>query len=264
MTFADPDAAIPPVVTEIAGAREIVPIWGNELGAITFALLDDQSPCFVKWSPTASGIDLAEEEARLRWLAAFDVSVPGVVDAGRDAEATWLVTTAIPGENAVTDRWKADPITAVRVIGESLRTFHDALPVDHCPFTWSVDERLAEIRAAPPDRVERALRRDDFAHLSPAEVRAILAHPPEIDALVVCHGDTCAPNTIIDAGGCFSGHVDLGAMGVADRWADLAIATWSTTWNYGPGWEDPVLEAYGIEPDPERTFYYRLLWELGP
>jgi hypothetical protein len=45
---------------------------------------------------------------------------------------------------------------------------------------------------------------------------------------------------------------------------DLAIATWSTTWNYGPGWEIPLLDAYGIAPDPERTRYYRLLWDLGP
>jgi kanamycin kinase len=47
-------------------------------------------------------------------------------------------------------------------------------------------------------------------------------------------------------------------------WADLAIATWSTNWNYGPGWELTLLEAYGVGPDPERTAYYRLLWELGP
>ena len=51
---------------------------------------------------------------------------------------------------------------------------------------------------------------------------------------------------------------------MADRWADLAVATWSTTWNYGPGWETPLLEAYGVAPDPERTRYYRLLWDLGP
>jgi hypothetical protein len=53
-------------------------------------------------------------------------------------------------------------------------------------------------------------------------------------------------------------------LGVADRWADLAIATWSTTWNYGPGWETALLDAYGIAPDPDRTRYYRLLWDLGP
>jgi membrane-associated phospholipid phosphatase len=64
--------------------------------------------------------------------------------------------------------------------------------------------------------------------------------------------------------GRWTGHVDLGSLGVADRWADLAIATWSTQWNYGPGFEAALLDAYGIHPDPERTAYYRLLWDLGP
>lgn len=58
--------------------------------------------------------------------------------------------------------------------------------------------------------------------------------------------------------------MDLGSLGVADRWADLAVATWATQWNYGPGWERPLLDAYGIAPDPGRIRYYRLLWDLGP
>jgi aminoglycoside phosphotransferase len=62
--------------------------------------------------------------------------------------------------------------------------------------------------------------------------------------------------------GRWSGHVDLGALGLAGRWADLAVATWSTTWNYGPGWETPLLQAYGVAPDPDRTRYYRLLYDL--
>jgi kanamycin kinase len=40
------------------------------------------------------------------------------------------------------------------------------------------------------------------------------------------------------------------------------VATWSTEWNYGPGWEQTFLQAYGIEPDPERTTFYRALWDL--
>ncbi|HEY1642329.1 MAG TPA: phosphotransferase, partial [Streptosporangiaceae bacterium] len=87
---------------------------------------------------------------------------------------------------------------------------------------------------------------------------------PPADRLVVCHGDACAPNTMLSDDGRWSAHADLSDLGVADRWADLAVATWSTTWNYGPGWERPLLDAYGIDPDPGRTGYYRLLWELGP
>jgi len=58
--------------------------------------------------------------------------------------------------------------------------------------------------------------------------------------------------------------VDLGSLGTADRWADLAVATWSTQWNYGAGWEQLLLDAYGTDPDPGRSAYYRLLWDLGP
>jgi kanamycin kinase len=78
--------------------------------------------------------------------------------------------------------------------------------------------------------------------------------------LVVCHGDACSPNTLIGDDGQWSAHVDLGALGTGDRWADLAVAAMSTEWNYGPGWEGALLKAYGISADPARLAYYRELW----
>lgn len=87
-----------------------------------------------------------------------------------------------------------------------------------------------------------------------------LRTPPPVDRLVVCHGDACAPNTLVTDAGTWSGHVDLGALGVGDRWADIAVAAMSLEWNYGPGWEDALLAAYGIERDVERMSYYRDLW----
>jgi kanamycin kinase len=186
-----------------------------------------------------------------------------VLEQSRDAEGSWLITAAIDGEMAVTERWKQDPATAVRVIGESLRAFHDALPVAGCPFSTSAEERVAEAERNAARRAHRTLH-PDFAGLTPAEALKRVTDIPPVDQLVVCHGDTCAPNTLLTTDGRFAGHVDLGDLGVADRWSDLAIATWSTTWNYGEGWQEPLLDAYGIAPDPERTEYYRLLWEVGP
>ncbi len=95
-----------------------------------------------------------------------------------------------------------------------------------------------------------------------ATARALLGGPPEVDRPVVCHGDACVPNTLIDAGGSFAGHVDLGSLGVADRWADLAVAAWSMEWNFGPGYDGLVYEGYGVTPDPVRIAY-RLLWDLS-
>ena len=65
----------------------------------------------------------------------------------------------------------------------------------------------------------------------------------------------------VDDDGRFSGYVDLGGLGVADRWADLAPALMSLGWNYGPGWQPAFLDAYGIEPDESKRAFYAALWD---
>lgn len=285
------DVRVPGAVRALAGAAALQPVWRNAAGGLTFALEGlpalDSAPAsehtsapadtstvegtavrgtmvraFVKWAPHGSGLDLAAEAERLRWARAH-VSVPRVLDEGNDVEGAWLVTSAVPGASAVDERWRADPARAVAAVGHGLRALHDTLLVADCPFTWAVDERVevARVRAAEGRQDARAWH-PVHRGLSVADALEALASPPAVDRLVVCHGDACAPNTLLTDDGRFSGHVDLGALGVADRWADLAVATWSTVWNYGPGWEAHLLDAYGIAPDPERTAYYRLLWDL--
>ncbi|HEV3362877.1 MAG TPA: aminoglycoside 3'-phosphotransferase, partial [Acidimicrobiia bacterium] len=251
---------VPPVVVELARGRSFRAIWENELGGLTFEIGEAAQRCFLKWAPLhAVGLDLAAEAARLRWAGAFR-PVPRVVDEGSDDDGSWIVTEALGGTSAVDDRWKAQPARAVAAIGAGLRAFHDSLPVADCPFSWSAEDRLAAARQrAAAGRINPS-GWDEPAHRALGLDGALrrLDDAPPIDELVVCHGDACSPNTLIDDTGRCSGHVDLGSLGVADRWADLAIATWSTNWNYGPGWETALLQAYGVEPDPERTSYYRL------
>jgi kanamycin kinase len=239
-------------------------VWRNETGGLTFQVgagVGDARE-FVKWTPVGS-VDLGAEVARLRWAVAF-VAVPEVIGEGADEGGSWIVTRGLPGRSAVEERWTREPQTAVRAIGAGLRSLHDALPVTRCPFDWSAEARLAVARErAAAGRTDPADWHPDHRGVGGVErALAILADVPPVDAPVVCHGDACAPNTLVGDDGRFSGHVDLGALGVADRWADLAIATWSTQWNYGPGWERPLLDAYGVEPDHERIRYYRLLWDL--
>lgn len=229
----DDDVAVPAAVLRVAAGRSVRAVWQNEKGGLTFAVGD----CFVKWAPLESGFDLRGEAERMRWAGQF-IAVPRVLEVDADGEAMWLVTTALPGESAVSPRWVVRPAVAVAALGRGLRALHDALPVEPCPFDWSAEMRLAEIGAT--------------------------SAPPPVDRLVVCHADACSPNTLLDDDGTVTGYVDLGRLGVADRWADLAVATWATQWNYGPGWEDTLLSAYGVDPDPVRTAYYRLLWDLGP
>ena len=255
---------VPDAVWAVAAGRPVRPVWRNELGGLTWEIDTGGGPIFVKWVSAGCGIDLDQEVVRLAWAAPL-TPVPRVVDQGSDATGSWIVTTALPGDNAVSGRWKADPATAVGAIGSGLRALHDALPVGGCPFSWSAEDRLADARRrAALGALEPQSWHPVHQSLGTERALQVLAEPPRIDKLVVCHGDACAPNTLITEDGHWSGHVDLGALGVADRWADLAVATWSTEWNYGPGWESQLLDAYGVEPDPGRTRYYRLLWDLGP
>ena len=230
------DAPLPSALMELAeslapGAR-IVPLWRNELGGITVRLdpLRARSSLVLKYSPPGCEIDLASERARLAWAGAFH-PVPRVLDAGDGdgpGSGQWLLMTALPGESAVAHRWRMDSKTAVRAVGEGLRSMHDALPVAQCPF-----------------------------------VGPSLADGPMVDLLVVAHGDACAPNTLLDERGRFLAHVDLGALGVADRWSDLAVASMSLEWNFGAGWEGEFFAAYGITPDHDRIRAWRDRWNTG-
>jgi kanamycin kinase len=234
VTIPTSPVAVPDVVARLARGALVRPVWRNELGGVTFEIGAGPDREYVKVSPAARPGDLTGEERRLRWAGRF-VAVPRVLGVGPG----WLHTAGLPGESAVAPRWLTHPRAAARAIGAGLRTLHDRLPVDQCPFDWSVPTRLSRIRP---------------------ELRGRLTGPPPVDRLVVCHGDACAPNTLIGADGRCSGHVDLDALGVADRWADLAVATMSLGWNYAGSWEDELLDSYGVAPDPARIAYYRLLW----
>jgi len=255
---------VPCSVERLAAGRELRLVWQNAVGGLTFELSGPDGRLFVKWQPAGCDIDLEAEAQRLLWASRF-TPVPAVVGQGSDSEGAWIITAALPGENAVSARWRKEPATAVRAIGEGLRALHDSLPVGPCPFSWSAEERIADARRrAAIGMIDPKQWWPEHREITVDEALALVEDAPPLDRVVVCHGDACAPNTLIGDNGLWSGHVDFGELGVADRWADLAIATWSTQWNYGPGWEPTLLGAYGVEPDPVRTGYYRLLWELGP
>jgi kanamycin kinase len=257
------DVTAPAALAELLGRGPSRLVWRNDAGGLTYELPGPPRR-FLKWSPASSTADLWDEVSRLRWARPF-TRVPEVVDWGRADDGTWMITEALSGRSAVDVRWLADPSGAVRAIGEGLRDFHESLPVADCPFSWHADERVADARRrATRGLIAPSAFHEEFRSMDVGAAVEAVADPPPADRLVVCQADACAPNTLIGDEGRCSGHVDLGRMGVADRWADLAVATWSATWNYGPGWEGELLAAYGVQPDPDRTAYYRLLWDLGP
>ena len=88
---------------------------------------------------------------------------------------------------------------------------------------------------------------------------------------VLSHGDFCLPNSVLDSGK-VSGVLDIGDMGIGDKWNDIAICYRSLKHNfdgtYGgkvyPDFDaDMLFEKLGIAPDWEKIRYYILLDELS-
>lgn len=242
MSIPQTTVAVPDRVRELSSGATLVCVWANEVGGLTFrATPATGHPFYIKWGPRQEESTMRDEAERMRWAGRW-IRVPEVLDQGEDDTHEWLVTKAIDGASAAHPRWLDRPATAVRAIGEGLRALHDALPVAECPWEWTVSRRIANAERRGirlPDRFRDA---------------------PRIDRLVVCHADACCPNTLLGDDGRWIAHVDLGLLGAGDRWADIAVASMSTAWNYGPGWEDLLIDAYGVEPDRERLSFYRDLW----
>ncbi len=211
------DVAVPGLVLEVAAGRSLEPVWMNELGGLTIVEGTGGDRRYLKWSATGAGPDLADEVERMRWLGPHSL-VPEVVALHDDAEGSVLVTLPLRGENAVSPRWSAEPATAIQAIGVGLRSLHDRAPAAECPFSWSVADRIASAGArVAAGSTDPSMWHTEHSELNTMEALGILGEAPDVDRPVVCHGDVCAPNTIIDDDRRWSGHVDLGALGVADR-----------------------------------------------
>jgi aminoglycoside 3'-phosphotransferase-2 len=151
----------------------------------------------------------------------------------------------------------------VTILAEGLRLLH-ALEIDACPFDQRLARRLllaaARVRANMVDEA-------DFDEKRRSESAASLLgrleqqQPAETD-LVVVHGDASFPN-IMAEGGKFGGFVDLGRLGVGDRYQDIALAAWSVRYNLGEEWILPFFDAYGILiADHDKLAYYKALDEF--
>lgn len=207
--------------------------------------------------------DIADEAARLRWLAPH-VSTPQVLHVSTDADAAWLLTTALPGRTAY-DVLTSHPSQALNIVDRIavfLKTLH-AIPVARCPFDSGPARRLSLAHA----RMQAGLVDvDDFDAThegwTPQQVwdEMIALRPAAIEP-VIAHGDWSLDNILIEDRA-VSGCIDVGRLGVADRYQDLAIL-WNNLDEFGPDAQTRFLAAYGIaDLDEDRLRFHLALDEF--
>jgi aminoglycoside phosphotransferase len=235
-----------------------------------------RSPDGSVYAKTGSGVlrrDLVAERERLEWLAGTDLPAATVLDWVDDDETATLTLRTVPGV-PMSELSGPDAAIAVEALGRFLARLH-ATTRESCPFERWLAVTVPVVRV----RVEEGLvDEDDFdvarEGCSAEDLLTELvelrprAEKLEVADLVVCHGDACLPNFLVDPDTFeVTGMIDVHRLGVADRHLDLALATRSTastTLNpgFGPDAAQALVAAYGREVDPWRIDFYRLLDEF--
>ena len=244
-------------------------VRAGESGDLVYRREDGRA--FAKVASAARASELAGERDRLVWLEGRGIACPRVIDWREDEDGACLVMTAVSGVPA-SELPAADLLGAWPSMARQLAALH-ALPADDCPFARGL---AAMVRRAA-DVVSREAVNRDFLPDEDRETpqRELLARverdlpdrlAQEASDTVVCHGDPCLPNFMVDPDGRWcSGLIDLGRLGTADRYADFALmlANAGESWD-GPGQAERasaiLFDTMGIAaPDRRRlAFYLRL------
>jgi kanamycin kinase len=259
----EPDEAPPPELERLAPGWSATFVYRLVPGATTWRLTAPGGGAvrFAKVDSTGRWPTLRDEADRMVWAAPY-LPVPRVVALEQFGHTSVLLTDALPGRTAVDPSWRHDLPVLVRALGRGLRAFHDAVEEEWCPFRFEVERALEHVARRVAAGEVTGNFHECHAHLSPTAALAELrAGAPDHEDLVVCHGDPCPPNFLLE-GSDVTGYVDLGELGAADRWSDVAVGAWSVGWNFDPELEPLYYESYGIQPDPERIRFYRLLYDL--
>jgi len=213
------------------------------------------------------GVELRREREVLSWLKG-KLPVPEVLGYEENDGRKYLLLSEVFGHTAAEEHCLAGKQAekTVIVLARALRLIH-SIDTSICPFPRNLEVVLCEAR----DRVRLGLvDTDDLepenATRSPNEILDELVSSRPTEDLVFTHGDYCLPNIILQ-GGALSGFIDLGRAGVADRYADIALAIRSLRHNLGAEASEQMVELfrkeYGLpQINFEKVDYYILLDEL--
>lgn len=250
----------------LPSGREWLAVSHGESGDSVYRRSDGAA--FAKVSQGRGAIALEGECRRVEWLSRFDLGSPEMLDWRAGEEGACLITSAVPGVPA-SDLEGRQLLQAWPSIAARIGALH-ALAAEDCPFERGLSTMLA--RAA--DVVSRGAVNPDFLPpeqqgTDPADLLLALEAQrekrlaQEAADRVVCHGDACMPNFMVDPATLrCTGMIDLGRLGTADRYVDLALmlANAGESWS-GPGQAETAFaglsEVFGLElPDQERLDFY--------
>ncbi len=225
---------------------------------------------FAKVASAHDGGALEAERDRIEWLHGLGFPGPQVLEWKASESGAVLITSAVHGIPA--DQLDATQLrVAWRSIVETLQQLH-GVTITSCPYDRSLATMMTAARTiVAEDRVHLEFLPQWLQGTLPRVILDQLEEElpdrleQEIRDAVVCHGDLCLPNVIVDPDTLVvTGLIDVGRLGRADPYADIALllANARTVWtskSVAREADEEFAEQYGITLDPARQdFYLRL------
>ena len=258
---------IPEIINDLISGKSYV---FDETGMSDSSVLifDDMVLKIQKDSPF-----IRNEHLMMKWLE-NKVSVPECISNITENGVNYLLMSRISGKMACDDEFMNDSNLLFSVLADAFNSLWK-VDISDCPVKndlstvlkeaeYRVEHGLVDVDDAEPE----TFGKDGFK--GPEELlRWLCDNRPDEDP-VLSHGDFCLPNVFINDDK-FSGFVDIGRMGIADRYQDIALCYRSLHHNFSgvydgksyDGYDEKMFfEAIGIEPDYDKIRYYILLDEL--
>jgi kanamycin kinase/aminoglycoside 3'-phosphotransferase-3 len=206
----------------------------------------------------------------MQWLQE-KAPVPQILCQEIQGNTHYLLMSRMPGKMACDPEYLQQPEMLVQALADSLR-FLWSVNTDGCPRNrtlnalleearYNVDHNLVDMENVDPDTFTRFR---DPAHLLDWLTQNKVESEP-----VLSHGDHCLPNVFLENGK-FQGYIDIGDMGIGEKWRDIALCWRSLRDNFQGKYggkqyaydPDSLFDALGITPDWEKIRYHLLLDEL--
>jgi aminoglycoside phosphotransferase len=205
---------------------------------------------------------LTSEYEKLKWLEG-KLKVPKVVLYDNSIDTEFLITEEIPGMMLCSEEYEKNIDKSLKIIAEAFKNIYSVC-INDCPFDVSISYKLSLVEEnlrnnlIQEENVSKEVL-DKFESLE--NILKFLKENKFESELCFSHGDTSLPN-IFAVENNFSGFIDVGECGIADKWFDLAICERSIKRNYGEEYISKFYEELNIIPDREKVDYYLLMMEL--
>lgn len=214
---------------------------------------------FIKISSKAN---LTSEYEKLKWLDG-KLNVPKIVLYDYTDDTEYLITESVGGEMVCSEYYLNNPQIGIKVIAEAFKQINK-VNIENCPFNVSIDYKLSLVENNVKNNLIHLedLKEETLKKFGSLEnIINFLKDNKFDDEYCFSHGDTSLPN-IFALGNEFTGFIDVGECGIADKWFDLAICEKSIRRNYGERYIPKFYEELNIIPERDKIDYYLLMMEL--